>query len=148
MKVQLTNDFYAVIEVDTDIKNRNNPLQVKYGKITESELVQEIKSTYYFQRIETNDATMVVQAKHLPEFIELLNCFISNQLNVKKQYGFKYTNGGGFYANIKQDKGEIFLLLSIDDEEIFLDKYSCKVLSSKLSKIMAKCEFEFHFVNS
>jgi hypothetical protein len=147
MKIELTNDLYAVIDATTEIKNRNNPLQVKNGRITESKLVEEYKSIYYFQHIETNDGVIVVHTKHLPEFIELLNCFVSNQLNVKKRYGFKHKNGGDFYATIKQDQGEIFLLLSIENEEIFLDKYSCKVLSSKLSKIMAKCEFEFHFTN-
>lgn len=147
MKVELNKDFFAIINVVSESKNRNNPLQVQNGRITESKLVEEYKSTYYFQYVETNDGVIVVHAKHLPEFIELLNCFVSNQLNVKKRYGFKYKNGGGFYATIKQNQGEIFLLLSLENEEIFLDKYSCKVLSSKLSKIAAKCEYEFHFMD-
>jgi len=147
MKVELNKDFFAIINIESESKNRNNPLQVKNGRITESKLVEEYKSTYYFQYIETNDGILVVHAKRLPEFIELLNCFVSNQLNVKKSYGIKYNNGGGFSATIKQTQGEFFLLLSINDEEIFLDKYSCKVLSSKLSKIAAKCEYEFHFMD-
>ena len=147
MKVELTRDFVAIIDVNTEAKNRNNPLQVKNGRVIESVLETEYKSTYYFQRIETVDEVIIVHAKHLPEFIELLNCFVANQLNVKKRYAIKWKNGGGFYATIKQEQGEIFLLLSIEDEEIFLDKYSCRVLSSKLSKIAAKCEFEFHFMD-
>lgn len=144
MKVELNKDFFAIINVESESKNRNNPLQVKNGRITESKLVEEYKSTYYFQHIETNNKITLVHAKHLPEFIELLNCFVSNQLNIKNKYGFKYTKGGGFYANITQDDGEKFLAFSIEDQIIHLDKYSCRVLSSRLSKIVAKCEFEFH----
>lgn len=144
MKVELNKDFFAIINIKSESRNRNNPLQVKNGRITESELVEEYKSTYYFRYVETNDGVIVVYAKHLPEFIELLNCFVSSQLNIKKKYGFKYTNGGGFYAKVTQKDGENFLAINIKDEIIFLDKYSCRVLSSKLSKMMAKCEFEFH----
>lgn len=146
MTVELTNDFFAIIDVETEFKNRNNPLQVKNGKITESNLVEDKKYTYFFKRIETNDEQMVVHAKHLPEFIELLNCFVSSQLNIKKKYGFKYKNGGGFDAKITQDDGEKFLAIQIEDNTVYLDKYSCRVLSSKLSKIMAKCDFDFYFL--
>lgn len=147
MKVELTRDFYAIIDVNTESKNRNNPLEVKNGKITKSELIEEYKSTYYFQRIESVNGGIVVHAKHLPEFIELLNCFVSSQLNIKKTYDFKYTNGGGFYAKVTQKNGENFLALQVDEDTKFLDKHSCRVLSSKLSKIMAKCEYEFHFIH-
>lgn len=147
MKIELTNNLYAVIDATTEIKNRNNPLQVKNGRVTESKLVEEHKSIYYFQYIETNDGVIVVHAEHLPEFIELLNCFVASQLNINKRYGFKYTNGGGFHASISQKDGEKFLAFNIEDNMIHLDKYSCRILSSKLSKIAAKCEFEFHFTN-
>ena len=144
MKVELNKDFFAIINVESESRNRNNPLQVKNGRITESKLVEEYKSTYYFQYIETSNGILVVHAKHLPEFIELLNCFVANQLNVNKRYSFKYTNGGGFHANITQIDGEKFLAFNVEDNMIYLDKYSCRVLSSKLSKMMAKCEYEFH----
>ena len=74
MKVELNKDFFAIINVVSESKNRNNPLQVQNGRITESKLVEEYKSTYYFQYIETSNGILVVHAKHLPEFIELLNC--------------------------------------------------------------------------
>lgn len=147
MKVELTRDFVAIIDINTESKNRNNPLKVQSGKITNSELIEEYKYTYHFQRIETMDGVIVVYAKHLPEFVELLNCFVSSQLNIKKKYGFKYINGGGFYAKITQEDGEKFLAIQINEDTKFLDKYSCRVLSSKLSKMFAKCEFEFHFIN-
>ncbi len=147
MKVELNKDFFAIITGKRESKNRNNPLQVKNGRVTESSLIEEYRSIYYFQHIETSDGILVVLAKHLPEFIELLNCFVASQLNTNKRYGFKYTKGGGFHASISQKDGEKFLAFNIEDNIIHLDKYSCRILSSKLSKIAAKCEYEFHFMD-
>jgi len=69
------------------------------------------------------------------DFIELIKAFVGNKLNTDKSY--KISN---FTAEITQKK-ENFLRISFDfGEVLFLDKFQCMKLSSKLQKVLNKVE--------
>lgn len=75
------------------------------------------------------------------DFIELLNCFVSNLLDTEKEYSIRYKDGFGYVSRMVSKQGKYSLsITSISSaKQLFLSKYDCKVIVSNFNKIYSRC---------
>ena len=75
------------------------------------------------------------------DFIELLNCFVSNLLDTEKEYSIRYKDGFGYVSRMvsKQGKYSLSITSISSGEQLFLSKYDCKVIVSNFNKIYSRC---------
>ena len=111
-------------------------------------LIVDIKETerqkkFVARRIIYNskEENLIVYEADFMDFIELLNCFTNNLLDVARKYELSYKNGGGYVAKIVSKNKEKYLrIITVQyKKEIFLSKYDCKVIISNFNKIYSKC---------
>jgi hypothetical protein len=140
MKIKLHSKYelYLIVNVYTIEKRRVEPVEMRYNKIEKSELVTDKIKTFVATRIENND-DIVVYEQDFFTFIELLNCFTSNLLEIDKDYDLLYQNGNGYEARIVQKDRVKFLELNVKRDYLYLSKYDCKVIISNFKKIYSKC---------
>lgn len=143
LKIPLNKDFYAVIEKIFSSKKRTVPQTMKGDKVIYS-IDDEIHISYVFHSVQTISGQIVLLETLIHEFVELLHSFVGSQLTMNKTYSIADEQGNGFKASVKSENHIINLKVDVDDEVFYLDKYQCRVISSKLSKIYSKCEFNFY----
>jgi len=162
MTLKLNEDFFIFIEVREEIKYIKepfvNPTDKQNGvevigidKQSSIKLILKKKTIKKFIKkvIVTRKNNFVVSANDFASFSELLDCFVNNKLNVNKKYAFVLEDFGGFRGEITQKDDEKYLLISIISkreegkffikEEIYLDKYNCKIILNNLRDITSKC---------
>lgn len=143
LKIPLSNNFFAVIGKNYSLKNKTIPQTMKGDKVIYS-IAEEVHISYTFHSIETSAGVIVGYEYILHEFIELLHSFVGNQLTTNMIYTITDKQGIGFKASIKSENHSINLKIDVSNESYYLDKFQCRVISSKLSKIYSKCEFNFY----
>lgn len=143
LKIPLNKDFHAVIEKNLLFKNRTVPKVIKENRVINT-IEENIIEKYCFDSIQTSSGKLVAYEDLIHEFIELLVSFVGTYLNTNEIYVFTGKNGSGFKAAITTQMKNISLNIIVEDERYFLDKYQCRVISSKLTKIYSKCEFNFY----
>ena len=98
------------------------------------------KEYYYLEDFgfirDSNYAPITTKLFDVLDFIELLKAWVGNKLNVENSY--KIAN---LEAKQTNKTKENFLRISFDfGEVLFLDKFQCMKLSSKLQKVLNKVE--------
>jgi len=100
------------------------------------------------EETEEDDYDTIANEEHFMYFIELLNGFASNILDLEKVYYLNYYSGG-YEAGIVQKKVQkrgkeeivysLCIIPKISKKKIFLSKYDCKVIVSTFRSIYSKC---------
>jgi len=141
MEIELYKDFGNNVKFTLKIQKNSNERIVVANEIR----VRDVKDNDNKLDFDT-----IVYEKNLLEFIELLNCFVSNMLEFDKTYYVFYPKENkGYSAKIvqkkvqKREKEKIeYSLLVVSNEskkKIFLNKYDCKVIVSTFRSIYSKC---------
>jgi len=84
---------------------------------------------------------LFVYEYNFADFIELLNCFVSNLLDTEKEYSIRYKDGFGYVSRMvsKQGKYSLSITSISSGKQLFLSKYDCKVIVSNFNKIYSRC---------
>jgi len=70
-------------------------------------------------------------------FIELLNSFVTNRLQVNKFYEL-----ANLRLQIKSKYGQKYLYIESENNKYYFEKYECSFITRVLNKILNKCTFE------
>lgn len=143
LTIPLNSDLYAVIEKTYSFRNRTVPQVVKENKVI-NKIEEYAIEKHYFNSIQTSSGKLLAHEDLIHEFIELLLSFVGAHLNSNETYVFTGKQGSGFKAAVTTKNKNVFLNIMVADENYYFDKYQCRVISSKLSKIYSKCEFNFY----
>lgn len=147
---KIIDNFYITIENTTkEFETTQYKMTNAVKKYNQSKydfdynLVQDYKhyefmKTFGVLNSETTYFPLTKELLDVIEFIEILKAFSNNKLNTKKQYELSF-----FTAKIKNCEESNTPILSIklsNNSFITYDKTEAQILSSKLSKVISKCE--------
>jgi hypothetical protein len=144
MKISLHGfiDIFMEIDVYVSTRKRTEPIKIDVdtGRMRKARLVIDETKKFVAKEIRIEDDLIVYEANFM-DFIELLNCFTSNLLEVDREYELTYKKFGGYIAKIVSKEKEKYLgiITAESKKEIFLSKYDCKVIVSNFNKIYSKC---------
>ena len=118
-KIHLYKNIYFEIEVEEEIITKTMPLNLESNqrRVDKLELVREIKRTYFGTDLKYKDKSLT--ETDFAIFIELLNAFISNQLDHKKVYELPF-----FRAKVVFKDKFSYLAIIVKDEILFALKNS------------------------
>lgn len=122
--------LHGFIEIFLDI-------EILISKIKRTDREDEIKK-FIGKKIRFKNDLIVYESDFM-DFIELLDCFTKNLLETKTKYELSYKKGGGYTAIISSQNKKLSLQTTTENEEVFLSKYDCKVITSNFNKIYSKC---------
>jgi len=143
MRIEIYKGFYAEIEFNQITKKVNVP--IRDGQKThwrQEDYFSHYES--YFREFGYKDKIILKETLdknkgQIFEFSEVLNCFVSNLLDINETYKIYYEDEITCEFKISQNKT---LLISVTGSDtIEFRKYDCKVLLSKLNKIYNSCLF-------
>ena len=134
-KIHLYKNIYFEIEIEEEIITKTMPLNLESNRrrVDKLELVREIKRTYFGVDLKYKDQSLT--ETNFAIFIELLNAFISNQLDHKKVYELPF-----FRAKVAFKDKFAYLEITVENEKIYLEKYECRIITSKFNKLYSKCQ--------
>lgn len=128
-------DTYLSLEVEVKVEKRNQvmPLHLNSGKykVDKYEMIEITYSkryakSLYFENISVGSSLNII------DFVELINSFVVNCLDVKQVYTFS----DKVFINIHSVKGIPYLLIN----DILYSKYECRVIVEKVRRILNKCD--------
>jgi hypothetical protein len=99
---------------------------------------------FVFQTLTAGDVKIAHETQ-IYNFVELLSAFISNQLQVNKEYKLIYRDlkesQGGYAAKVVSKDEVHYLRVIIGKKEYYFEKYECRIITRILNKILSKCTF-------
>ena len=133
--IYLYKNIYFEIKIDEEIITKTMPIDLEPNerKVNKLKLVEEVKRTYFGIDLKYKDQSLT--KTDFAIFIELLNAFISNQLDHKKIYELPF-----FRAKVVFKNKFAYLAIAIGNETIYLEKYECRIIVNKFNKLYSKCQ--------
>jgi len=134
-KIYLYKNIYFEVKIEEEIITKTMPLDLEPNqrRIDKLELVRESKRTYFGTDLKYKDKSLT--ETDFAIFIELLNAFISNQLDHKKVYELPF-----FRAKVVFKDKFAYLAIAVENEKIYLEKYECRIIVNKFNKLYSKCQ--------
>lgn len=147
-RLHLWEDIFILVDVTTDTKKRIEPVEISNdGTRAKTVIIKaDIRYSYSINSIVHANDNVLVDGENIFEFIELLNAYVSSQL---EYIDYKITNArGGLLAKLISEKlfdesghqhKTISLLLQANEKIYYLKKYDCRIIVSKFNKINSRC---------
>jgi len=107
-------------------------IEIKLTERADNKKIVYVLKSLCFGKIEVLDKTQQIDL-----FIELLNAFVGNRLQVNRFYDL-----ANLRLQIKSKYGQKYLYIESENNKYFFEKYECSFITRVLNKILNKCTFE------
>ena len=143
MQYELSNNGDFIIRINQVINTRNATEPIVFnssGKPIEFREVENQILKHHIGGILTSSGLHFLDENEIFDLVELLSSFVSGHLKRKVDYIVEYPSGYpcGFKANISEHNKVISLLIQVSDEKYYLDKYTARIISSKIRYYLSK----------